>query len=130
MAGVKSLQSDTNGISLELDVCAGELSSAASLLESGDGGDASNASSASEPASYMTALRCTRTGEEPVAVRFASVDFTGEVSGPMSFDPMKSANTSLEGGPSYAMARYRASAASGAHPGLSSPWALGGARKP
>ena len=55
---------------------------------------------------YVTALRCTRlTASTPV--RFSHVEFTGEVSGPMSLDAEQSANVSLMGGPSYAVARYR-----------------------
>ena len=67
----------------------------------GDGGDGGGGSGGG----YETALRCTRLRAAPV--RFDGVEFTGEVSGPMSADPTRSANVSLVGGPSYAVARYR-----------------------
>ena len=88
---IAALNGDATGVSLDLDVARGATVDTADEDEcaAGDG--------------VTTALQCVRTGAAPV--RFAMVDFTGEVSGPMSLDPTKSV-CCLSGGPSYAMARY------------------------
>lgn len=88
--GIAALNSGATGVSLELDAAKG-----ATDTVDEDECEASEA--------IWTAVRCVRTGATPV--RFAMVEFTGEVSGPMSLDATKSV-CCLSGGPSYAMARY------------------------
>ena len=67
-------------------------------------GEARDTEQAGDSGGYCTALRGIRTSTEPV--RFATVSFTGEVSGPVSTDPHLTANVSMSGGASWEVARY------------------------
>ena len=101
---VCELSGESTGVLLELCVQGGAAADAADEAEGHHHG-------ASEGdyvhSGCWTALRCVRTTSHPV--RFGSiVEYVpGEVSGPMSMDPCKSAGTSLAGGPSYGVAQYR-----------------------